>query len=378
MPNSSKPNIRVVVTVFAALALGVLAYSFSWSQDKPSRDPSRLANLLSRFQKLDRNQDDSITKAEAGDAIWARFKRADLNQDGRITKDELKNGFSQQNPAIRNSKKPAKPKGFDASHVYKKVGERELNLFVYLPQKRKPNSQSPAIVFFHGGGWRAGTPAAFERQCQYFRNRGMVAITVEYRLITQHPIKIDACVEDAISAMRWVRKNASKLDINPNRIASSGGSAGGHLAACVGLVGSTERQKTDDSQIDYRPNAMVLFNPAMALAPDRRMDPAMLKQATTVAKNQTRGDAKMVSPLANSRSKHVPCIMFFGTNDRLLTPAKWFYEDSVAAGNQCELKTYPDQGHGFFNRGAAFEDTLKEADQFLVKLGWLPTKKSHK
>ena len=64
--------------------------------------------------------------------------------------------------------------------------------------------------------------------------------------------------------------------------------------------------------------------------------------------------------------------MFFGTADKLLGPAQWYLEDSVAAGNECEMKTYEGEEHGFWNRGEPFVDTLRRSDRFLVKLGWLP------
>jgi acetyl esterase/lipase len=66
---------------------------------------------------------------------------------------------------------------------------------------------------------------------------------------------------------------------------------------------------------------------------------------------------------------------FFGTDDLLLKPAECFKDDSVAAGNSCKIVTYKGQEHSFFNRQPYTEKTLKEADQFLVGLGWLKPNK---
>ena len=123
----------------------------------------------------------------------------------------------------------APPEG--QAHVYKKVGERELKLYVTKPDDWKSGDTRPAIVFYHGGGWVGGTPGQFTEHSKYLASRGMVAIQVEYRLLGRKSNDPPTtCVHDAKSAMRWVRSRAEELGIDPERIASAGGSAGGHLA----------------------------------------------------------------------------------------------------------------------------------------------------
>ena len=146
-------------------------------------------------------------------------------------------------------------------HIYKTVGETELSIYVSQPAEQpgsKPDALRPAIVFFHGGGWTGGAPGQFTEHAKYFASRGLVCFQVQYRLLDKKskdpPI---TCTEDAVSAMRWVRVHCEEFSVDPNRIASAGGSAGGHLAAFVGCV--------DVPQTDQEPspksNAMLLFNP---------------------------------------------------------------------------------------------------------------------
>ena len=133
---------------------------------------------------------------------------------------------------------PAKVATFSSeARVYKKAGERELKLFIEKPADWKASDQRPALLFFFGGGWVGGSPAQFQGQSEYFATRGMVGIRVEYRVIAKgDPGPPIVCTQDAKSAMRWVRSHAGELGIDPKRIGAGGGSAGGHLAAFVGMV----------------------------------------------------------------------------------------------------------------------------------------------
>ena len=127
-------------------------------------------------------------------------------------------------------------------------------------------------------------------------DRGMVAITVEYRLGVGKGIFIEDCIKDAKSAMRWVRTNAKKFGIDPDRIASGGGSAGGHLAACVTTIDKFNSEG-DNLSISPVPNAMLLFNPALVIATNpllSNLQNMALKKSSKLSK-RTAGDPKEVS-----------------------------------------------------------------------------------
>ena len=119
--------------------------------------------------------------------------------------------------------------------VYKTIGDSRLNLYIFNPPESAPSARRAAIVFFFGGGWESGSPVQFAAQCRNIASLGMVAITADYRVLSrQHSTIVDS-VRDAKSAIRYVRENAARLGIDPQRIAAGGGSAGGHLAAASGL-----------------------------------------------------------------------------------------------------------------------------------------------
>jgi acetyl esterase/lipase len=149
---------------------------------------------------------------------------------------------------------------------YKTVGDVSLNLWIFNPQDHKPSDHRAAILFFFGGGWNSGSPEQFQSQCRHLAERGMVAMAVDYRVNSRHGVKPVQCVADAKSAMRWVRANAVRLGIDPQRIAAGGGSAGGHLAACTALIKDCD-EPGENTAVSAVPNALVLFNPALMLAP---------------------------------------------------------------------------------------------------------------
>src|ERR1700733_10765315 len=86
-------------------------------------------------------------------------------------------------------------------------------------------------------------------------------IRADYWVKSRHDVTPDACVEDAKSAVRWLRQNAAMLGIDPDRIVASGGSAGGHIAACTACPGLDA--EGEDLQVSSRPNALLLFNPVL-------------------------------------------------------------------------------------------------------------------
>lgn len=253
--------------------------------------------------------------------------------------------------------------------VYKKVDGRELRLFVVKPEDWKASDQRPAVVFFHGGGWVGGSPGQFSDQCQYLATRGLVCVQVEYRLLDKRSKgpPVDCC-RDAKSSMRWVRSHAKDLGIDPNRIASGGGSAGGHLAAFVGMVDGND-DPADDNAVSPRSNAMLLFNPVFDNGPGGW------------GAGRVGDRYKEFSPVHNITAAAPPTIVFLGTKDNLIPVAtvERFKTDMQKAGVRADTFFYDGQPHGFFNKDPWKTKTLLEVDRFLVSLGWLkgePTLKS--
>lgn len=259
------------------------------------------------------------------------------------------------------------------AHVYKTVGDLKLSLYVFNPESHTAAAHRPAIVFFFGGGWRNGSPTQFEQQCRYLASRGMVAITADYRVASRQDVKAVDCVRDAKSAIRWVRSHAGELGIDPDRIVASGGSAGGHLAACAATLPEFD-EDSEDRNVSSVPNAIVLFNPAVAFNEEVATN-STTKQTPEQFADRVGVAPQRLSPVHHVRPDLPPTLILIGTKDFLIAGNREFAEKMKAAGNRCELTLYEDQSHGFFNYGRGgneyFRKTLTATDQFLVSLGYL-------
>jgi acetyl esterase len=272
--------------------------------------------------------------------------------------------------AIAAEKKPAKGKAAliklttaavkAEERVYKTTPQGELKLHLFFPPDWKASDRRPVMVFFFGGGWRNGAFTQFVPQAEYFAARGLVTASADYRISSLHKTTPDKCVEDAKSAVRWLRAHAQELGIDGQRLIASGGSAGGHLAAATALVPGFDAPG-EDTKISCVPDALVLFNPALNLTLIDREIPGA--GAADIRRE--------ISPTLFLKRPAPPSIIFFGTADALKAHGDEFLAKARALGSRCEQWTAADQPHGFFNRSPWIEATARQADVFLASLGYL-------
>lgn len=250
------------------------------------------------------------------------------------------------------------------AEVYKKASGDDLWIYRFDPEGHDPaKDQRPAVVFFFGGGWNGGTPNQFVPHSQYLASRGMIAFVADYRVKSRQNATPNQCVADGKSAIRWVRKNAARLGIDPTKVLAGGGSAGGHVAAATGMCDALE-DAGEDLSISSKPVALLLFNPVYDNGPEGYGHSRVTEWFPAI------------SPAHNITKDDPPTIVFLGSKDKLIpvSTGEKYRDDMQKLGIKSELHVYQGEPHGFFNRGKKgdhFSDTLVKTDKFLVDLGYL-------
>ena len=245
--------------------------------------------------------------------------------------------------------------------VYKTVDDFDLKLSIIYPEQTKKRKKYPAIVFFFGGGWNGGNVHQFEQHCHYLAKKGMVAITANYRVKSRNNSTPFDAVEDARSAMRYIRENAKTLGINKNKIVAAGGSAGGHLAACTATI-SDYNAPEDNLKVSPVPKALVLFNPVINTMPEG------------YGYKRLADKAESISPAHHVVPKLPPTLIFHGMEDTTVPFANVedFQQKMEVTGNTCYVVPFRDVGHGFFNYGKSdnkyYELTIEKTEAFLREL----------
>jgi acetyl esterase/lipase len=144
-------------------------------------------------------------------------------------------------PTLRAA--PDVPEGvtFEVGLEYSNPDDQHLQLNLARPSKG--DGPFPAVVCIHGGGFRAGDRKGWDGRCIKLAQEGYVAVTVSYRLAPKY--QFPAAVYDCKAAVRWLRANARKYHVDPDRIGVTGDSAGGHLALFLGVTGDAKHFEGD-------------------------------------------------------------------------------------------------------------------------------------
>jgi acetyl esterase len=241
--------------------------------------------------------------------------------------------------------------------TYKTVGERELTLHIFQAEGFRTSDSRPAFVAIHGGGWVGGTPQRFYPYANALVDKGYVGFSVEYSLFdAKKGITVFDCVKDGRAAIRYIRTHAKELGIDPNRIAVSGGSAGGHVAAGTALFDGIDHAD-DDLSVSCRPDALILLFPVIDTS------------AKGYGMNRIGEKWAEISPVDRVKAGASPTLVFHGDADKT-TPyagSKLFTDKMKEAGNVCELVTHPGGGHGHINSDMKlFDDAMLRIAAFLT------------
>ena len=212
--------------------------------------------------------------------------------------------------------------------MYKKTVQEDMYFYLLRPEGKEKKALA-AIIYFTGGGWVNGSVDTQIANAAWFRDHGIIGITADYRVKSRHGTSPVECIQDAKSAVRYVRAHASELGIDPNKIIVAGGSAGGHIAACTAISGGDE--PGEDLSVSSKANALVLHNPVLG----EGFGEDFFKEHPEF------------SPILGVNKGWPPTILSCGTADKT-TPfavAQKFTQLMIAKGNICELIPVKDADH---------------------------------
>jgi acetyl esterase/lipase len=253
---------------------------------------------------------------------------------------------------------------------YWATGGRHERLEMDVVHPRNISDEAPAVVLIHGGGFRAGTRQSYLPLCIKLAQRGYVAATVSYRLSPRY--QFPAPIHDVKASVRWLRANAKRFGIDPDRIGAVGGSAGGHLALFLGLTAGVAEFEGNgpNPEVSSRVSCVVdYYGPT-----DFTKSYGKSVDAAEVLPQFLGGDLEheplnhiVASPLNWVTPQAAPVLSIHGTEDRYVSyeQSVWLVDRLRAAGVEAELEKLDGAGHGF--KGVDAERAEQRMFAFLDK-----------
>ncbi len=244
--------------------------------------------------------------------------------------------------------------------IYKTVDNHQLEMHLFLPKKLGEQKARPLIVHFHGGSWGYGKPDWFFSVAEEYKKNGWVAAAIEYRLKGRHGTYPFEAVKDAKSALRWLRKNAKKYGIDPQKIVVTGNSAGGHLAMTSAL-NKNLNESSDDLSENPTPNVVIVNGGVYDLT--TRNNRWISEQL------ENKGDVKLISPNHLVSKTPTKFLLVHGENDKRceLETAQYFYDEMKKTGNDIQLHVVKGANH-FIWFGENSRQVDRVTNDFLDKL----------
>jgi acetyl esterase/lipase len=235
--------------------------------------------------------------------------------------------------------------GIEEGVVFGTGGGRDLRCDVFTPPGA--TAGAPGVLLVHGGGWRQGDRTQLRGYGILLGRLGYVCVASEYRLTPE--AAWPAQIHDVKAALRWMRANHERLGVDPQRIAISGNSAGGHLALhAAGTPGMPEFEGDGGHEgVSTEVAAAIAFYPPVTMI-DAGGAPAGFSR-TLFGDGATPDSARLASPLTFLSGRFPPTLLIHGTRDELvpLEESLRMQRALLEAGVPAELHSYADQPHGF-------------------------------
>lgn len=333
--------------------------------------PLHAQDVSPQFKRLDRNNDGKLTKDEFSGPL---FDQIDTNKDGIITAEEDR-AYSRRRPNETPGPRPeaaARIRPTEANIPYAGTDNPRQRLDLFLPAKRNSDKPLPVVVFIHGGGWEKGDKQSGALTLTPLVESGdYIGVSIGYRLSSE--VIWPAQIHDCKAAIRWIRGNARKYNLDPDKIGVTGTSAGGHLVAMLGTSGDvTELEGKLGGHLDFSSRVTCVvdqFGPTDFLAmggwhnepgsPESKLVGGPIQQTQEAARN--------ASPITYVSKDDPPFLFIHGTKDPAVpfNQSERLHAALVKAGVDSMLVPVPEGGHGGFDPAALAERLRQFFDKHL-------------
>jgi acetyl esterase len=301
-------------------------------------------------------------------AVYKAFQEAGRPAYETLTATEARAYYAQ----ARFATNPDAPELARVAALSIPAPHRTIPARIYVPkQPRLQNGLSPALVFFHGGGWVIGDLDSHDVVCRQLAVSGaLIVISVDYRLAPEH--KFPAAADDAIAATKWIAANARELGIDAARLSIGGDSAGGNLTAVVALAARDGNGPKIAGQVLIYPATDF----AMTHGSHSEPETSVLLTHSVIRwfrDHYLNGAADIHDWRASpARATHLnglpPAYVLTAGADPLRDEGDEYAARLKQAGVPVTTKHYPGQFHGFFTMGKL----LQQANVAVSEIGaWL-------
>jgi acetyl esterase/lipase len=250
--------------------------------------------------------------------------------------------------------------------AYVEGGHERQRLDLYLPEKAQ--EALPVVVWIHGGAWQAGSKDGGGPALP-LTAKGYAVASINYRL-SQHAV-FPAQIEDCKAAIRWLRANAAKYHLDPERIGVWGASAGGHLVA---LLGTTGDMKDFDvgGNLDQSSRVQAVVDwfgptdfPTIGQHVNAAVGPVAQLLGGPISENLEK--ARKASPITYVSKSAAPFLIMHGDGDKTvpLPQSERLAEALKKAGAEVTLEIIKDNGHG--GPGFTSPESRKLIEDFFAK-----------
>ncbi|MCX2680008.1 alpha/beta hydrolase [Galbibacter sp. EGI 63066] len=248
--------------------------------------------------------------------------------------------------------------------TYRKVNSVTLKADVYRPSKKRRGGY-PAVILVHGGGWASGSKENERVMAQHLAQNGYVGVSVAYRL--SEVAKYPAAVQDIKASIRWLRKNARKYNIDADRIAILGASAGAQLATLIGVTSNDPMFSEGGTKYSDEVQAIVNVDGIVSFIHPEAEEGKYAAYWLGGGKETNFITWKVASPLEYVDENTPPTLFINSAQPRFHAGRDDMIAILDANNIYSEVHTIPESPHSFWLMHPWFEVTLNFTLDFLDK-----------